>query len=39
MTIAPYPENIPWYTKSIDFEKLWRDYPPPPDYFRTTALL
>lgn len=28
-------DSIPWYTRSLDFEKLWRDYPPPPDYFRT----
>lgn len=28
--------QIPWYWRSLDFEKLTRDYPPPPDYFRTT---
>jgi phenylacetate-CoA ligase len=25
--------HIPWYWKSIDFDQLTRDYPPPPDYF------
>ncbi|MGH6611168.1 MAG: hypothetical protein ACRECQ_13025, partial [Burkholderiaceae bacterium] len=29
-------ESIPWYWRSLDFEQLTRDYPPPPDYFRTT---
>jgi phenylacetate-coenzyme A ligase PaaK-like adenylate-forming protein len=29
-------ESIPWYSRSLDFEQLARDYPPPPDYFRTT---
>jgi phenylacetate-CoA ligase len=31
------PEFIPWYWKSLDFDQLTRDYPPPPDYFHTTA--
>ncbi len=31
------PESVPWYWRSLDFEQLARDYPPPPDYFRTTA--
>jgi phenylacetate-CoA ligase len=26
---------VPYYWRTLDFEKLWRDYPPPPDYFRT----
>ena len=26
--------EIPYYYRSLDFEKLWQDYPPPPDYFR-----
>ena len=34
-----YPEHVPWYSRSLDFEQLARDYPPPPDYFRTTARL
>ena len=34
-----YPESIPWYSRALDFEQLARDYPPPPDYFRTTARL
>jgi phenylacetate-CoA ligase len=29
-------DHIPWYSRSLDFEQLARDYPPPPDYFRTT---
>ncbi len=27
--------DIPYYWRALDFEQLWRDYPPPPDYFRT----
>ena len=27
--------QIPWYYRSLDFEKLWREFPPPPDYFDT----
>jgi len=23
---------VPWYGRSLDFEALWREYPPPPDY-------
>ena len=34
-----YPAHVPWYWRSLDFEQLTRDYPPPPDYFRTTARL
>ncbi|MFM9992739.1 MAG: phenylacetate--CoA ligase family protein [Burkholderiaceae bacterium] len=30
-------DYIPWYFQSLDFEKLWKDYPPPPTYFHTTA--
>jgi phenylacetate-CoA ligase len=29
-------ESIPWYWRSLDFEALTREFPPPPDYFRTT---
>ena len=32
-------ENIPRYYRSLDFEALWREYPPPPDYFRTNYIL
>ena len=32
-------EPRPWYSRSLDFAQLERDYPPPPDYFRTTAKL
>jgi phenylacetate-CoA ligase len=31
--------NVPWYWRSLDFAQLARDYPPPPDYFTTTARL
>src|ERR1700682_392863 len=24
--------TIPWYGRSLDFEALWREFPPPPDY-------
>jgi phenylacetate-CoA ligase len=26
---------VPWYWKSLDFEALCREFPPPPDYFDT----
>jgi phenylacetate-CoA ligase len=26
--------EVPYYFRALDFEKLWREYPPPPDYFR-----
>ncbi|MFN9805078.1 MAG: phenylacetate--CoA ligase family protein [Betaproteobacteria bacterium] len=29
-------DHIPWYWRALDFEQLARDYPPPPDYFRST---
>ncbi|MBI3054286.1 MAG: phenylacetate--CoA ligase family protein [Betaproteobacteria bacterium] len=29
-------EAIPWYSRALDFEALAREFPPPPDYFRTT---
>ena len=28
---------IPYYWRTLDFEKLWRDYPPPPHFERTTG--
>ena len=31
--------SVPWYPQSIDFAQLERDYPPPPNYFNTTAKL
>jgi phenylacetate-CoA ligase len=34
-----YPESVPWYWRSLDFDKLTRDYPPPPNYFKTTFRL
>ena len=27
---------IPRYYQALDFEALWRDYPPAPDYFDST---
>lgn len=36
-TIYTMPESVPWYSRSLDFEQLAKDYPPPPDYFHTTA--
>lgn len=33
------PDHVPWYFRSLDFEKLWRDYPPPPNFFHMTARL
>ncbi|MFZ9298102.1 MAG: phenylacetate--CoA ligase family protein [Hylemonella sp.] len=32
-------DHIPWYFRSLDFEQLWRDFPPPPNFFHTTARL
>ena len=32
-------ESIPWYSRALDFEALAREFPPPPDYFRTTFRL
>jgi phenylacetate-CoA ligase len=31
--------KIPRYYQSLDFEALWRDYPPAPDYFESTYRL
>ena len=28
------PVNYPWYFRSLDMEEIWREYPPPPDFFR-----
>ncbi|MBI4189502.1 MAG: phenylacetate--CoA ligase family protein [Betaproteobacteria bacterium] len=36
MKVEMHAESIPWYWRALDFEKLARDFPPPPDYFRTT---
>jgi phenylacetate-CoA ligase len=27
--------GVPWYWKSLDFDRLTRDFPPPPDYFES----
>jgi phenylacetate-CoA ligase len=27
--------SVPWYWKSLDFEQLAREFPPPPDFFET----
>jgi phenylacetate-CoA ligase len=27
--------QYPWFYKSFDYDQLTRDYPPPPDFFRT----
>ena len=27
------PANFPWYYRSLDMEQIWRDFPPPPDFF------
>ena len=39
MTYDDYPQSVPWYWRSLDFDALTRDYPPPPNYFRTTFVL
>lgn len=30
-----FDDNIPRYHRSLDFEALWREFPPAPDYFKT----
>lgn len=30
-----YEGDVPWYSRALDFEALAREFPPPPDYFRT----
>ena len=30
-----YEGEIPWYSRALDFEALAREFPPPPDYFRS----
>jgi phenylacetate-CoA ligase len=32
-------QTIPWYWKSLDFARLTREFPPPPDYFDTVCRL
>ena len=39
MSNDEYPQSVPWYWRSLDFDALTREYPPPPDYFRTTFRL
>ncbi len=36
---ASAPAPVPWYYRSLDFEALWREFPPAPDYFASTYLL
>ena len=35
MSYEDFPD-VPWYWSSLDFDQLTRNYPPPPNYFRTT---
>jgi phenylacetate-CoA ligase len=30
-----YEGDVPWYSRALDFEALAREFPPPPDYFRS----
>jgi phenylacetate-CoA ligase len=39
MTHDDYPQSVPWYWRSLDFDRLTRDYPPPPDYFGSTYVM
>ncbi len=32
-------DEIPYYHRSLDWERLMADYPPPPHYHRTTGLM
>ncbi len=36
MTPKTASRKAPKYYEALDFEALWRDYPPAPDYFETT---
>ena len=38
MTVSD-PAPVPWYYRSLDFEALWREFPPAPDYLASTYLL
>jgi phenylacetate-CoA ligase len=31
--------SIPWYSRSLNFESLWDEFPPAPDYLKNTYLL
>ena len=39
MSHDDYPAHVPWYWRALDFEALARDFPPPPDYFRTVFVM
>ena len=39
MTLMKKAGAVPRYYAALDFEKLWQDYPPAPDYFETTYVL
>src|SRR5438105_1449369 len=30
-----YEGDVPWYSRALDFEALAREFPPPPDFFRS----
>jgi phenylacetate-CoA ligase len=34
-----FDQTIPRYYSALDFELLWREFPPAPDYFRSTYML
>ncbi len=38
-TARSFEKQVPLYYRSLDFEALWRDYPPAPDYFESTYQL
>jgi phenylacetate-CoA ligase len=35
----PDRSQVPWYYRSLDFEAVWRDYPPAPGYFQSSYLM
>jgi hypothetical protein len=37
--VRSFEKQVPLYYRSLDFEALWRDYPPAPDYFESTYQL
>ena len=32
-------EQVPFYYRSLDFEALWREFPPAPSYFKSVSVL
>src|ERR1700733_5653350 len=35
-TVRSFEKQVPLYYRSLDFEALWRDFAPAPDFFEST---